>query len=58
MFLFFFSHVLDSLSVDARGIIQYHPLIDKLSIDYKIIYGLFNFEKRVTVNCTTYAVLM
>ena len=40
----FFSQVLDSLSVDARGIIQFPSLIDKLSIGYKIIYGLFNFD--------------
>ena len=40
----FFGQVLDSLSVDAKGIIQFPYPIDKLSIGYKIIYGLFNFD--------------
>ena len=40
----FFSQVLDSLSVDANNAIQFPDPIDKLSIGYKIIYGLFNFD--------------
>ena len=40
----FFSQVLDSLSVDAKGAIQLPSLFDKLSIGYRIIYGLFNFD--------------
>ena len=40
----FFSQVLDSLSVDAKGTIHLPSVFDKLSTGYRIIYGLFNFD--------------
>ena len=40
----FFCQVLDTLSVDAKGIIQFPSPVDKLSIGYEVIYGLFNFD--------------
>ena len=40
----FFCQVLDTLSVDAKGIIQFPSPVDKLSIGYGVIYGLFNFD--------------
>ena len=40
----FFCQVLDTLSVDAKGVIQFPSPVDKLSIGYGVIYGLFNFD--------------
>ena len=40
----FFSQVLDSMSIDANGIMQLPSAVDKLSIGYKFFYGLFNFD--------------
>ena len=39
-----FSQVLDSMSIDANGFIQLPSAVNKLSIGYKILYGLLNFE--------------
>ena len=40
----FFSQVLDSLSVDAKGAVCFPSGVDKLKVGYNIIYGLFNFD--------------